>query len=147
LSTFIYVTLRHNNIHCDIVLPLLLGANFRLAQLTPLIDYGMSHACLSVCVGVRLVHKVARTKGGSNVLSMGPTFIWDVRVSWNRRLIWNTPSLATLEREKLFLVGPVSAMVRWARLIERSLVRNPGLDSDHILSPITINWFAGVSIM
>jgi hypothetical protein len=32
-------------------------------------------------------------------------------------------------------------------LIERSLVRKPGFDSDYILSPITINWLDGVSIV
>jgi hypothetical protein len=44
-------------------------------------------------------------------------------------------------------VGPVRAV---SKLVgQRSKVRwfGPGLDSDHLLSPITINWFAGVSII
>jgi hypothetical protein len=35
-------------------------------------------------------------------------------------------------------VGPVGKLVGWFE---------SGLDSDHLLSPVTINWFAGVSIM
>jgi hypothetical protein len=38
-------------------------------------------------------------------------------------------------------VGPVSTVGL------RIGPEKPGLDSDHILSPLTINWFAGVSIM
>jgi hypothetical protein len=48
------------------------------------------------------------------------------------------------------VVGLVSASGKHVEpLIERSLVRNLDwtCDNDHILSPITISWFAGVSIM
>jgi hypothetical protein len=51
---------------------------------------------------------------------------------------------SVLQRE---FVSPVRAVGKFVGKWPEGRWLEPGLDSDRILSPITINWFAGVSIM